>query len=232
MQLLPAFMASLLRAAPADVLTGFAIWCESWHENTRYGYWYDQSGNDRHLVSNDGTTFPFGLDAASGLPAYSAPPGNGGDYLYWRLPRISDVPQEYTLYYVLRVDEVSDTYLTLLEDEVAGFTYGFTHVLLNSQAGAVYQTTPQGISPAVAAGETAVLTVQLNAAGATVRKNGQVIATGIPYTPSQARGGFLYNQSNFHQLRGAQFGFALSIGNDSLDKIQALESRWMQKLGI
>ena len=223
-------LAATIRAIVQGVdPTRFALFLKSYKGANTATTWKDLSGNGHDLIQNP-TSSPFVLTANSvnGKQAYVGTAAN--TQAYWQLPAISTNATDMTIYMAVRVDEVSNSYVSLLPQASGGLLY----LGINSgDIGTYNRGGVHGPIVTVSAGQVAVIVWRLNSAGASVRKNGYLFASGLPFTSATyALGGLLFNQSNSQQLRGAQLAYAVSLGNDTDAQVAQYEAEIAAECGI
>lgn len=221
-------------AAPVDY-TRFALALKSYEGANDNTTWRDISGNGRNAIIQGAPSFALTPNMQNGKSGYYADVFAGADSTVF-LPDVCLTDEDFTVYMAVKVEAVTNCYLLLMAD-VANDAGAFNYIGINSaDTNGYFQRKAggtQGPKTVIAAGETAVLTYQFNRNGATIRKNGVVLASGLAYIPASfERGSFFGNQSTNQRIQGTLFALIVRVGNETAAEIAQIESALFTELGI
>ena len=202
----------------------------SWMGANTSTFWQDQSGKGRHLTTSGASNpFPYTPNVRNGKAAYVSTADQQN--AFFNLPAISAVNADYTITVVFGI--TTATQFTALRFNDAALAFGRTYLGVNTaEIQAIYQNAGSGAVVAAVAGDTLLLTYQLNAAtGATIRRNGAVAQTGLGYLAAKFTGGdaFLMRSGN---IIGPIYALLISVGNRSAAQVAATEAYLTEQLAL
>lgn len=210
--------ATALTIASAPVVafdaTRFLFFGRAWTSGNTGAQWSDESGKANHLVQTT-ATMQFARPTAQFGSREGYLPAAGHTDNRFSIPTLSNTAGEYTIYGLVKVNTVSDTYFL---SKINGLL--LLGINSPSDIGAIYQSGRQG-TITVAAGATALIVWRLAANGlASIEVNGTIVQSALAYTPTTLNNastfeitGYPSNPNNY--LQGPIGLFAVSPGVDS-----------------
>ena len=203
----------------------------SWQGANTSAYWEDLSGKARHLRATNGTAavFPHTANVRNGKAAYVATAAEQGNFFV--LPVLSTVAADYTITVAFGV--TTATQFTVLRPGDVALAFERTYLGINTaDLQAIYQNAGTGATVGAVAGDTLLLTYQLNAAtGATIRRNRVVAQSGIGYLAAKFNGGDAFTARSGN-IVGPIYALLLSVGNRTAAQIDAAEAYLTEQLAL